>query len=330
MYPTEPFIESRENVKIFRLQSMGLFNSRFPIPYSPVEMFQAYRQIYLDLNCVNLVQTRFFSTSVLGALFSLISKTKLLVFEHGSDHISFGNAGVDLLFRSYEHLVTKFISGCFRPNYISISEASRLWLRHFGIDTDHIVPNAVNPILDAHGGKPRFKKKYLFFASRLIKEKGIIELIEAFLGSSLVKNDYSLLIAGSGSLGDEIILKSQKEPCIKYLGKLTHRETMHYLKAASALFLPSNYPEGLPTILLEAGMLGIPIFTTPKGGSKEIILHKQTGYLMKTGSVKEIQRGLEFMFNNPNLMNVYSGRLKKKILSDYTWQVAVNKLLSYI
>jgi len=96
--------------------------------------------------------------------------------------------------------------------------------------------------------------KFIFYAGRLSKEKGINFLLEVF--TTLKDIDYKLLIAGDGPLFKELIFKYKKNSNIEFLGPLTNDKVLSYMKNALAVINPTHLIEGQPTVLSEASMMG--------------------------------------------------------------------------
>ena len=107
------------------------------------------------------------------------------------------------------------------------------------------------------------ESKFIFYAGRLSKEKGINFLLEVF--NTLKDIDYKLLIAGDGPLFKELIFKYRTNSNIEFLGPLTNDKVLSYMKNALAVINPTHLTEGQPTVLSEASMMGkVSIFPKSK------------------------------------------------------------------
>jgi glycosyltransferase involved in cell wall biosynthesis len=147
----------------------------------------------------------------------------------------------------------------------------------------------------------------VLFASRLLKDKGLIPLVEAV---KLVKRSgitVNLYVAGIYdfesplAFSEEEILNLEKEGDIIWLGK---RDDIPSLIANSdVVALPTSYGEGVPRILIEACAVGRPIITTELGGCKDICKHRFNGYLVAPNNPNEIALSMEELYLNPELID---------------------------
>lgn len=145
--------------------------------------------------------------------------------------------------------------------------------------------------------------KVFLFVSRLLKEKGIIELIEAFKNVEKVVNEpIKLLIVGWSDLENPSAIKTNelKElikdiTSISFLGK---RSDIEFLLGISHVsILPSYYREGTPRFLLESMLMNNAIITTDMPGCNHLILNDENGILIKPKDVKEIETSIKNILN---------------------------------
>lgn len=118
--------------------------------------------------------------------------------------------------------------------------------------------------------------EYVFiFVGRLVKEKGIEELLEAFQRTT--GGNATLLVVGDQVKGDRDHSSVRKDQSnIQYLGL---REDIPELLAASDCFVLPSYREGMPRSIIEAMAMKLPVITTNIRGCREEVVHEQTGLL---------------------------------------------------
>lgn len=130
-------------------------------------------------------------------------------------------------------------------------------------------------------------------ASRAIKEKGWVELIEAIKVIQQRNKKVQLLLAGDGS--DFVSLKNDYMQ-YKFIHFLGYRLDIPELIKLSDVVVLVSYSEALPTILIESIFLDKPIMATDVGDTKYIIKNndKEAGILLqKKPSIEQIVQGLE-------------------------------------
>ncbi|MGC8558683.1 MAG: glycosyltransferase family 4 protein [Nitrososphaeria archaeon] len=118
------------------------------------------------------------------------------------------------------------------------------------------VPNAIDTDSLPEEGI-RLADKQVVYIGRLSYEKGADILVKAL---DQIDSSIKVLIIGFGK--DDLVKEAQKKhENLKYLGYLPHEQAMKYLKGSDALVIPSR-EEGLPTVLLEAMALKVPIIAS--------------------------------------------------------------------
>ena len=146
------------------------------------------------------------------------------------------------------------------------------------------------------------RSKTILFAATLYKEKGYLDLIEAFAQIASKYPEWQLVLAGNGSQ-DEGINKSVSlgiAKRVKFLGWIKGVDKDRVFRSASIFCLPS-YAEGFPMAVLDAWAYGIPVVTTPVGGIPDIVFDGKNGLLFKPGDVNELAQKLSILIDNQDL-----------------------------
>jgi glycosyltransferase involved in cell wall biosynthesis len=131
------------------------------------------------------------------------------------------------------------------------------------------------------------------FCSRIIKEKGILELIEAFKNVKKTNKDCRLTIAGwfDNKNIEKLVLESiNDESSISFIGY--QKDVLETILLSDCVVLPSYYPEGVPRSLTESLALSMPIITTNHKGCKETCIDGVNGFLVKPGDVNDLKEKL--------------------------------------
>jgi glycosyltransferase involved in cell wall biosynthesis len=144
----------------------------------------------------------------------------------------------------------------------------------------------------------------VLFASRLIKEKGILEYVEAarILRSKGVQATFAMagdIDSGNPSSISEAELQAWcREGVIDYLGHVDQVEDV--LALATVVVLPS-YREGTPRILLEALAMGKPIVATDVPGCREVVREGYNGFLVQPRDAEALAAAIEKMIDDEDL-----------------------------
>ncbi|MBO5478116.1 MAG: glycosyltransferase family 4 protein [Clostridia bacterium] len=211
--------------------------------------------------------------------------------------------------------------------FIGVSRACCNWLKHYKINAKGVLSNAIEVSeYDFYKdiSKTNQKNIRILYAGRLIKDKGIILLVEAFKRILNNFTNVELFIAGDGPL--EEILKKEKN--MQLLGKLNHEELMkEYAKAD--IFINPSYSEGLPTTVLEAGLMKCAVVATDVGGTSEIIEDRKEGLLCKP-EVLDITEKLEVLIKDEILRETLGEKLHEKVVKQFSWDNTANKILELL
>ena len=163
----------------------------------------------------------------------------------------------------------------------------------------------------------------LLCIGRLVKHKGIIELVNVF---SLLKKRYphlKLILVGVfesslDPLPEKILKQIVDDPSIINVGWSDKAE--YYMSLADYFVFPS-YREGFPNVLLEAGSIRLPIICTNIPGNTDIISHNETGLLFEKKNEKDMYQKLKYALDNPEQMLSMANKLQGYIKTCYEREV---------
>lgn len=177
--------------------------------------------------------------------------------------------------------------------------------------------------------------KTFIFVSRLLKEKGVLQLIESFINLKQNMKVNLLIIGWSDSENPSAVKPSylteltDKYDCIKFLGK---RSDINDLLALSDVsILPTYYREGTPRFLLESMAMGKPIITTDMPGCSHLIPNRKNGILIKPKNVKAIENSIKEILTKDTLaMGNESYKLYQEKFSEKVVYSSIQKLYKSI
>lgn len=316
----EKFLQEKEithYATIYRLPLAGLLLKRYPW----IKKNKRYKKMMEELKDEKIdsiiLNTRFWPTTFLGAKFAKRKNIPASVIEHGTSHFAMHNKLLNFFACQYEHFLTMRLKKWVK-DYYGVSKACLDWLQHFEIQGKGIFYNAIDENeYDNYKNKLYIeednKKIKILFAGRLLVDKGLLLLIEAYKELIIKHDNIELIIAGDGPLKNEVT----KDNTIRYVGELKHDELMKLYNQAD-IFINPSYSEGLPTTVLEAGMMKCAVIATPIGGTIEIIDDKINGLFCDT-KVESIKENLEILINDSELRNKLGENMHNKILKRFTW-----------
>jgi len=157
------------------------------------------------------------------------------------------------------------------------------------------------------------------FIGRIVKDKGINELVESFI--NLVKKypNLKLLLVGDYEEDLNPINKKNKKFIDEFESIITvgFKNDIRKFLGITDLFTLPSYREGLPNSLLEAGSFGIPLLATDINGCNEIIENNETGILVKKKDVKSLEEGIEKLIVNKKLYSYIRDNVRDRIIKKY-------------
>lgn len=164
--------------------------------------------------------------------------------------------------------------------------------------------------------------------ARLLKDKGIVEYIEA---AKIIKEQYpsaQFHLVGWIDENPAAIDQTQLDEwiasgIINYWGKLN--DVRPAIAACSVYVLPS-YREGTSRSVLEAMAMGRPIITTDAPGCRETVTEGLNGYLVPIKTVNELSSAMEKFIVNPELITVM-GQASRKLAEDIYDVHKVNRVM---
>jgi len=137
----------------------------------------------------------------------------------------------------------------------------------------------------------------ILFIGRVIKTKGILDLIQSIDLLNIDKNNLHVDIIGDGELLNNIKNMCTNIECIEVHGRISEFDALKYYKNCDLLVLPTYHDEGLPNVVLKSLSFGKPIITTRIRGMKHY-LNDENAIFVKRESPSEIARAIEKLYND--------------------------------
>lgn len=150
--------------------------------------------------------------------------------------------------------------------------------------------------------------------SRLIRDKGVLEYLEACRAVKKLHPDIRCLLVGPFDSNPSALKPRELQPyiedgCIEYFGEQS--DVRPYLAQCNVFVLPS-YREGTPKSVLEAMACGKAIITTDAPGCRETVIEGKNGSLVPIKDDKALAKKMLFLFHNPDICE-QMGNASRKI-----------------
>ncbi len=197
--------------------------------------------------------------------------------------------------------VQAWYGACFGKNPIYVP---------YGANIDLSDPDV--EILNKNGLRNR---KYVLFVGRLVQEKGIHYLVEAF---RKIKTDFELVIVGGDPYGKEYesLLRKNASENTKFLGYVYGKDYQNLCKGAYLYVTPSDL-EGTSPALLTAMALGKCSLVSDISENLETI--GDAGFSFRRGDSEDLKEKLQFLLTNPGEVEKIQKKAIDRIRSQYDW-----------
>lgn len=193
-----------------------------------------------------------------------------------------------------------------------------------GVDLSHFAPAPL----------PRSRDTVFLMISRLLRDKGVGEYVEAARRIRATRNDLRFQILGSVDAANRSALcvtdlnRWIKDGTIEHLGE--HSDVRPHIAQADCVVLPS-YREGAPRTLLEAASMARPVITTDVPGCRHVVDDQVTGLLCAVRDVESLMRKVEFFADLPTCARLMMGAAgREKMLREFDQSIVVEAYLTAI
>ena len=160
---------------------------------------------------------------------------------------------------------------------------------------------------------------------RLVEKKGFHVLVEALHIMRSEGRDVTCRIVGAGDEEEHLraqIAESNLADCMKLEGPRPQAGVINLMRNAAVLACPcvvgsDGNRDGLPTVLLEAMAVGLPVVSTDVVGIPELVRDGETGLLVAEGDPEALAAALARMLDDVGLRQTLSQRARRLIERDF-------------
>jgi glycosyltransferase involved in cell wall biosynthesis len=177
---------------------------------------------------------------------------------------------------------------------------------------------------------------YLLCIGRLVKDKGIVELVDVFARLQQTISSLRLVLVG------------EYEPALDPLPAATHNtiennpaiihinwsNQVEYFMAMAGYFVFPSHREGFPNVLLQSGAMQLPVICSAITGNVDIVKHGETGLVFEKGNHEQLESCIRYALQHGEEVKQMAGRLYSEIRENYQrehiWNVILNNYRSLL
>jgi glycosyltransferase involved in cell wall biosynthesis len=184
-----------------------------------------------------------------------------------------------------------------------------------------------NGAFDSYKNEKKYQEFTFVSTGRLVTDKGIGELIDAFDRFSKEVDGSRLYLLSDGPEREKFERQAKSNPAIHFLGY--KQNPLDYV-AKSHVFLLPTYHEGFSLALVEACMLGLPVIATNVGGNPEIIRDHETGLLVPIKNTDKLYKAMIELYNDEKLRDTLSQNARKEYINKFNFETIIkNEFISF-
>ncbi|WGH76980.1 glycosyltransferase family 4 protein [Tenacibaculum tangerinum] len=174
------------------------------------------------------------------------------------------------------------------------------------------------------------------FVGRIVRDKGVEELYEAFKIASEKEENLKLILAGpieeNDTISYKVLIEMKQNKNVYFLGK---KEDVTEVFAAIDVLVLYSYREGFGNVVLEASSMKRPVIVSDIPGARDTVSDKKSGFLIPLNNIALLSESILIYARNPELRNMHGDygekRARKFFKSEVIWegQLDLYKTLVY-
>lgn len=202
-----------------------------------------------------------------------------------------------------------------------------------GINTDYFDPEKISEI-EVTNLKNELgftgDETILIYIGRLVKDKGVNELITTFDSISKSHPNCRLLLLGyyeqeRDPLNEDTLRMIKENPSIIERGFI--KDIRPYLLFSSFLVFPS-YREGFPNVVLQAAAMQLPAIVTDINGCNEIIQNNYNGLIIPKKNSEALEEAIQYLIENKSVLKNMKSSSRNFVVENFSREIIWNELLN--
>ena len=169
------------------------------------------------------------------------------------------------------------------------------------------------------------------FVGRVVRDKGIHEMVNAFVKLHNLYNDTRLILVGSPEpkldpLSEDVQQIISLHEAINAVG--VKADVRPWLAAADVLVFPS-YREGFPNVVIEAGAMGLPSIVSDINGCNEIIIPNENGLIIPSRDENALYEAMRYMYENSEHRAEMASHSREMVISRFDCHIVRKALYDF-
>src|SRR5262245_4697193 len=203
-------------------------------------------------------------------------------------------------------------------------EPDRVVVVHNGVDAERFCRTDRREALDRHG----VREPYVLFVGRISEQKGIFQLLEA---AARLPDGVELVLCAATpdtpELGRRLEAALATRPQVRWLNAMLPVDEVVRLYSHARLFVCPSVSEPFGRINLEAMACGTPVVATRVGGIPEVVLHGETGWLVRPGEPAALAEAIRTMLEDPARAEGFGRAGRLRVEKHFSWDRIAERTL---
>jgi glycosyltransferase involved in cell wall biosynthesis len=221
------------------------------------------------------------------------------------------------IWRGAKHLAAN--SEYMRNLALGFYKGAEILTIHNGVDLENYERLAAEP--------RRGRRFRIISVTRLVERKGLQHLLRS-LPAVLkgAKGKIEVLIIGDGPYRGalEKMKREMGLDCVRFLGRIDHKELPKHYKNADLFVLPSEI-EAFGVVFTEAMAGKLPVVATRIGGIPEVVIDGKTGILVPPGNKDELAKAIIKLANDEKLARGMGIAGERRVSDHFTWRAVAER-----
>jgi glycosyltransferase involved in cell wall biosynthesis len=320
--------EDSDPALVAQLEAAGVRIVTFPFPrlFSPASFLRLV--MFLRREKFDLVHAYLTYSNIIGSLAGRLSGTPVIASLRNAEY----HLHKHTLRTQIEDFILQHLANRVFANGNAVGEVARLRSGKTPVD---VIVNAVD-MIPSVSEEDRSSLRYelvgdaqrllILTVGRLTAAKGFVDLLDAFKIVHSVHPHAALIIAGGGTLREDLINHLNKLELQNDIFLLGSRNDVPRLLAAADIYVNSSLWEGTPVSVLEAMSAGLPVVATTVGESP-FLLSQETGLLVPPSQPEKLAAALISLVDSPQKRVAYGHAARIRIKENYGRVIWCRKIL---